>query len=322
MALLERARQSPHMQRATNAPRGGRVSTGVDGHRVRRHTNVRPTVDWLIREESGVDDIIDPRFFDPLRDMPVAEYKLRLWPYPPPRFPMVYTHARHFTAVWSIPVDQARALLPASPRIQPVRLTPDRAAFGVFAFDYRRSGLGAYRELGVAIPVIVDRDAPPLLPALVDAVAPGRYRGLGMFVLELPVDHDRACEGGIQLYGLPKVVGRADMSMREGHGHIRMVHERRLMAELDVQVKNRGFGKRMAMPLTTYSVLNGHLIETRYRNLSQGIVQPLGEARVTFGDHPKFARFQDLALSRRPLQVRMLHRMNWIVEEPKDLGAL
>src|SRR3954449_4403996 len=62
------------------------------------------------------------------------------------RFPLVATDASVLGAMFSIPLEQAWALLPATERLVPVRATPRRAAVSFFAWNVRRGGLGRYHQ--------------------------------------------------------------------------------------------------------------------------------------------------------------------------------
>ncbi len=146
-----------------------------------------------------------------------------------------------------------------------------------FGFDYRRGGLGRYLEVGVALPVVLDRPAPPLVPALVESLRPGRYPGFGMHAVELPVNRARACEAGIRLYGLPKVVGEASCEISERGGSVSLSYEDRKMADLSVALGGEvGEPKLLRLPFTTHTVLDGRIVETRYETIAEGHLRRRG----------------------------------------------
>ncbi|MGH8458179.1 MAG: acetoacetate decarboxylase family protein, partial [Nevskiales bacterium] len=190
----------------------------------RRRSDLKPTVsDLLSGETTGRDDLIDPQYFDQLRGHEVFDYSWDGWEHPVSLFPMIYSDVSMVAAAYTLPIGQAQTLLPATARLTPMRLTPWRAVILFFAFDYRRGGLGTYREFGAAIPVLLDAPrALPLIPALRDAWRPNSDPRLGMFAVELPVDQERACVAGIKLYGLPKLVGRSEFEMDGAGGRVSM----------------------------------------------------------------------------------------------------
>lgn len=284
---------------------------------------VAPSLEGLLAHETeGRDDVIDPRFFAALDGRAVTERTWPGWEGPPNLFPMIYSDASLLSATWTLPVDEAAALLPPTERLTPMRLTPGRAALVVFAFDYRRGGLGAYRELGVAVPVLLDaRRTPPLWPALRDRLKPGSHPRLGMYAVALPVDRPRACEAGIRLYGLPKLVGEAEFALNADGGRGAMTHDGRRMGDLSVRLAaNAPRAKRLDLAFRTLSVLDGRIVRTRYAVVAEGYRGRDGWADFTPGEHPGFAPFHGLALSERPIEVRRVPRLNWIIEEPEDAG--
>src|SRR4051794_16794711 len=193
------------------------VATAPQDTRTQVVPGAVPSLEWLLQEEPGEDDIIDPEFFDRLRDRPVVEFGVPGWRHPPVRFPMVCTRGRMLTATFTIPLDQARGLLPESDRIRPVRVRPGRALILVFATECQRGGLGSYRELGVALPVLLDCGiTPPLLPVLVGSVRPQTWKGFGLSPGQLAVDGDRALEAISNIGGMAKPAGGGQIGFHDG----------------------------------------------------------------------------------------------------------
>ena len=233
------------------------------------------------------------------------------------RFPLVATDASILSAVFSIPIEQAEALLPATERLVPVRATPRRAAVLFFAWDVRRGGLGRYRQIGVAIPVVLDAAKPPA-PA-----APGHWRdpSIGLYAVELPVDDDRVARIGAGLSGLPHVVGEADVSVGLRGGSAGFAFEGEQMARLDVRLGRWAHHRRIDLSFQAYSLLGGRIVRQRYDSIGDGYRGRRGDAELHFGEHRRAQRLARLDLSRRPLEVRALPRVNWIASPPEDVGA-
>lgn len=221
-------------------------------------------------------------------------------------------------ATFTLPASQARSLLPASRRLKPVQLLPGRALINFFGAEFRRSSLGPYLELGVAIPIVVDGPNPPLLPAILE----GRYPGFGAFIVELPVDQRKPCQTGINVCGYPKVVGEIDFEEREGMRTIHVSYEGEKMAAFSVGLE-RGPPRMFRRNVPTISVRDGELVRTEYPSVGMGYRRRIGgSAHLEFGSHPRFARFKGLALSQKPLEVSYLHRFNWFIRELVSLGRL
>jgi hypothetical protein len=268
------------------------------------------------------DDVVDPALLrQTLAAQPLTELRA-----PDPdgvgeqrvRFPLVATDASILGAMFSIPLEQAWALLPATERLVPVRATPKRAVASFFAWDVRRGGLGRYQEIGIAIPVVLDAAKVP------SAAPPGNWRdpALGMYAVELPVSSARVAEVGRALSGLPHAVGETDVSVTQLGGTAGFALEGEEMARLDVRLNRWARHGRIDLSFQAYSLLGGRIIRQRYVSVGCGYRGRRGEAELRFGEHRRAQRLARLELSRRPLEVRALSRVNWISSPPEDLGSI
>jgi hypothetical protein len=257
------------------------------------------------------DDVVDPNLLARARTREPVEHG-------PVSFPLTATNASLLGATYSIPLEQAWALLPATDRLVPVRVTPRRAAILFFAWCVRRSGLGPYHELGVAVPVALDAaKAPaPLPPAL------WRDPALGLYSVELPVDSERCADVGAGLFGLPHVVGDAAMEMGTHGGSARFSFEGREMAELSIRLSRWPRERRHDLSFQAYSLLEGRILRTRMSAVGDGYRGRRGSASLAFGDHRRAQRLARLSLSRRALELRVVPRVNWVSWGPEDLGSL
>jgi hypothetical protein len=267
------------------------------------------------------DDVVDPVLLretlgaQPLTELTVAdaagegEHVLR--------FPMVATDASILGAVFSIPLEQAEALLPATERLVPVRATPSRAAVSFFAWSVRRGSMGRYHEIGVAIPVTLD-------PERASGATPMNWRdpAIGLYAVELPVDSASVARIGISLSGLPHAVGTADVSVDARGGSASFRLDDQPMARLDVNLGRWARHRRLDLSFQAYSLLGGRIVRQRYVAVGDGYRGRRGEAELHFGEHRRAQRLARLELSRRPLEVRALPRVNWISAPPEDLGSV
>ncbi len=234
------------------------------------------------------------------------------------RFPLVATDASILGAVFSIPLEQAWALLPATERLVPVRATPRRAAASFFAWSVRRGGLGRYQQIGMAIPVVLDARKPP------SPAPPSNWRdpSIGLYAVELPVDDEHVARVGAALSGLPHVVGSADVSVDPRGGSAALAVDGQPMAELEVRLGRWARHRRLDLSFQAYSLLDGRIVRQRYVSVGDGYRGRRGDATLRFGEHRRAQRLARLDLSRRPLEVRALPRVNWISSPPEDLGAI
>jgi hypothetical protein len=78
----------------------------------------------------------------------------------------------------------------------------------------------------------------------------------------------------------------------------------------------------MDLSFQAYSLLGGRVVRQRYVAVGDGYRGRRGEAELHFGEHRRAQRLARLELSRRPLEVRALPRVNWISSPPEDLGSV
>lgn len=256
--------------------------------------------------EAMHDDVLDPELLERARALGQDAA----------RFPVVVTSGRMLGAMYSIPLEQAWALLPATERLVPVRTTPRRAAIAFMAWEVSRSDLGPYHELVVALPVLLDVAKPPV------PLHPARWRdpSLGIHVVEMPVDSERCLDHGTGLLGLPHVLGDLDVDLDQTGGRATFDYEGERMAELRVDLGRWPRERRHDLGVQAYSLLEGRIVRTRHSGVGVGYRGRRGSAALAFGEHRRAQRLARLSLSRRPLELRVLPRLNQVTWGPEDLG--
>lgn len=280
---------------------------------------VVPSLTTLLAQESeGRDNPIDPQFFDCLRRQPLVEINGPQWSGPPSRFPRVHTDVSMVAAAFAVPLAELRPLLPATQRLKPARITPWHGVLYVYACHHHRSGLGRYQELGVAVPVLLDR--PALLPSW-SLLRARQQPQIGLLPLELAMDRQRPCETGIRLHGLPGLVGHAEFALGSQTGLASLELGGQRLAGLEVSAPRSYPQRVMDLSQNLFGIVDGRIFRTPMAVLAEGYRGARGSAKVEFGDHPRFARFAALQLLPRPLETRVCSRQNWIVGTPEDLGA-
>lgn len=290
---------------------------------VRVIDGVTPSVTTLLAQEGeGRDNLIDPRFLDCLRTQPLVEFD---WPQragPPHRFPRLHTDVSMVAAAFAVPLPELRPLLPQTARLKPARLTPWHGVLYVYACHHHRSGLGRYQELGVAVPMLLDRArAVPGWSLLRELLAVRQHPALGLYTLELAMDRQRPCEAGIRLHGLPGLVGHAEFALGSQTGLAGLELGGQRLAGLEVNAPRSYPQRVMDLSHHLFGIVDGRILRTRVSVLAEGYRGARGSAKVEFGGHPHFSRFAALKLLPRPLETRVCSRQNWIVGSPEDCGA-
>ncbi len=200
-------------------------------------------------------------------------------------------------AAWAVPAAGLRALTPAPLRV--VELWPGWAPLAIGGFDYARTTVGAYGEVGVSWPVVPHR-APPLLPLLGES----RWPGMGWWVHHLPVTTEIAHRAGRSLWGYPKIVAGIDFDWDGAERTCRLHEEGREILRLSIDTRMSARPRRFA--LHTYSVLGEDLVRTCIDVDAVGRRRTVGgKAHLSLGEHPMGRELAALGLPRaRLIEVR------------------
>ena len=132
----------------------------------------------------------------------------------PVGLPIIYRDA---TAVYAffLASREAAAARIADRGLKPAIAWGRHAVVGVASYEYRDTTIGAYNEVGVAVPA-VPQSGQGTPKSLLDLLRAPTERQLGMVVLELPVTTTLAWAAGRELWGYPKFVTPIDFALKPG----------------------------------------------------------------------------------------------------------
>lgn len=166
-------------------------------------------------------------------------------------------------------------------------------------YEYRKTSVGSYNEVGLAIPVLKEGDRAPL-SGITDLYRNIEQRDLGFYVIDLPVTTPVANAAGRELWGYPKFVTKILFSLSNDrfHGKVLDPDTRGLIVSLDGKL---GFGKIMP-PLSpvTYSIHKKQLLRTMVNVIGDVKLSiPLGMKLTvsSSSDHVMAKHLRDLGLS-------------------------
>jgi hypothetical protein len=112
--------------------------------------------------------------------------------------PLFYRDIEIMSMTLMAPMEALRAALPSS-RLYPYRLTPWHGVVSITTYSYKDCDIGPYNEVGVSIPVTLDKPAPLFTGIL--RRPPAISKG---FITQLPVTTEIARKMGFDLAGYPK----------------------------------------------------------------------------------------------------------------------
>jgi hypothetical protein len=164
--------------------------------------------------------------------------------------PILYRDASWMGVFFAVDLRRAEALLSGT-GVEPWPFF-GRALAAVYAWDYRDSTVGAYKEVGLGVQARVSGKRPSLLGLAMDMLAQPEQ---GIWVASLPVTTDAACRAGVEVWGYPKYVTDIETHFDARGGRVRLGDE----LELSVP-RPTVFQKNL--PIATYTRTGETLLRT------------------------------------------------------------
>jgi hypothetical protein len=157
----------------------------------------------LLPERRGARFLRGERFFDvPRTTRSTSEGAVAL--------PILYHEVANVVALFHVSRDGAEGLLEGT-GLAP-QLAPDGRALAALSFyEYRRTSIGPYNEVGTTL-LVRPQGARPSRLGIAEMFAPPRWRKGGAYVVDLPVTTAAASAAGREIWGYPKFI--TDISFR------------------------------------------------------------------------------------------------------------
>jgi hypothetical protein len=180
--------------------------------------------------------------------------------------------------VYTLPAARANAVLAArGAPAHAMKVDRELAAVVVFGVRYRVSDLGSFEEMGLALLAAPDSDP----------------WAIGLYLLAHPVTGSFSREAGHVIWGYPKTVETIDCAWEEHAVTWTLRRRAGGPAIVAVTFPRGGRGASVAVPLPTYTLLDGKLHRTvftrtglgeRIRTGGEGVALTLGEAAADPAD--------------------------------------
>jgi hypothetical protein len=221
----------------------------------------------------------------------------------PVDLPILYYDASNVVALFRASRAGAEALLEGT-GLRPQLGRDGQAMVALSFYEYRRTSVGVYNEVGTAI-LALPRDARQSPLGVAEMLAPARWRTSGAFVVDLPVTTALANAAGREIWGYPKFV--TDISFRlSGRDVESVVYEPG--SEASAQTRRRRIvalsgrmGPGLPAPppgVTTYSVLQRTLMKTLIDVRGRVTMRAPGSVGLEIGQsaHPMARNLRTLGL--------------------------
>lgn len=223
--------------------------------------------------------------------------------------PILYYDTSNVLAFFHAPADAAAVLLDGT-GLKPAFKLLGRTVVGLSFYEYRHTSVGAYNEVGLAIPAVdaAQRRGPAML---IEPLRPLASRRLGFFVVDLPVTTAIADAAGRELWGYPKFVTGIDFGYAGRHVAMRVADPASATDILRLEGRPSPGLPAPPMSLVTYSMLDGRRVRTTVNVRGRLRVGLGGSVRLAVGDsrHPMAEHLRRLGLDgKRPFLVAGTHR--------------
>lgn len=202
------------------------------------------------------------------------------------------------TVLWDVDATAAQALLPAD--FEVAETAPGRANLAIALVDYRDNDLGSYLEIGLIL-----------------FVRPRAGGEEGNFIVHLPVDQEFTCEAGQRIWGFPKTVESIERVDGDGSTTWTLQMDGELVLRLTMP--RGGSDEAPAMPMTSYTVLDGAPRATAFSQWGKGSQLVIGGEGVTLelGSHPIAKELESLGLPAEPQLSTWTEQMQATFETPR-----
>lgn len=225
------------------------------------------------------------------------------------RLPILYYDTSNVLAFFRAPTEAAAELL-AGTGLKPAYNFFGSTIVGLSFYEYRETSVGAYNEVGLAIPVLDAKQRRGPI-TLFDPYRSVERRKTGFYVVDLPVTTKIANAAGRELWGYPKFVTGIDFLYADRHVAMRVADP-----ESDTDILRLEGRMSHALPapplsLVTYSILDDRRIRTTVQVRGAVRVGLGGSVRLSLGGshHPMARHLAALRLNgRKPMLIAGTHR--------------
>jgi len=199
----------------------------------------------------------------------------------PLELPIVYEDASNAIALFDGDLAACRKVLEGT-GLEPAIVRGGRAQVAMSFYEYRRTSIGPYNEVATAIFAKRPGDRGGLY-GLAEFLRDPRRRGVGAWVVDLPVTTETANVAGRELWGYPKFVTGIDFALA-GRSVKGAVHDPAGGPPLCTLAGTMGPSMPIpALSLLTYTQLRGTLLRTPVDVRAPTRVHLRGDVRLHVG---------------------------------------
>jgi len=234
--------------------------------------------------------------------------------------PILYFDTTNLIAFFLCEQKRVRQILSGT-GYQPALNIGNKSVIGISLYEYRKTSVGVYNEVGLAVPVIREQDKAPL-SKLVDLFSDLEKRKVGFYVVDLPVTTKEANAAGREIWGYPKFITEIPFSLkgRNFTCTVKNPDSDGVIMTLSGQI---GLGVTTPpMDIVTYTKLDGRDIRTTVNVRGKVKLSLAGSLQLSVGDspHPMAEHMRLLGLNgKKPIAVQYTDKFQSRLNEGRKL---
>jgi len=234
---------------------------------------------------------------------------------PARKVPIFYYDSTSFAVIFTASTERVRNYLP-HPDMHPIELYPGRCLVAFTASEFRKTDIDPYNEFSIAIMITFRKRQIPGATLALQMI----HRRFTSYVWHLPVTTERACLGGVELFGYPKFI--ADVSFEKQNDsiacHLSAENQKILILKGKVLRTHKGKVTRYV----TYSVKDGiPLVTNTYMNpVEYAETRSSKVAELDIGSgHPICDELKGIQMSTKPLEYHYAPKTQFILFFPRNI---
>ncbi len=183
--------------------------------------------------------------------------------------------------------------------LMPANFFGGKILVGIAFFEYRKTDIGSYNEVGLAIGVVPIHNKTPMFTSL-DFLTKAKNRRVGFYIVDLPVTTESASIAGRELWGYPKFITKITMDFNESEFSSSVLSPKSKNAILTFKTPLKKGMTTNAFDLVLYSNHHDSILKTIVTVKSKVQTFFGSKAKLTLEDtnHPMAKNIQDFEIDR------------------------
>jgi hypothetical protein len=221
----------------------------------------------------------------------IKQSKVQLGPYHI-NSPAFYRDGTSLSVYLLAPLNKVRSIFPSN-RMHPFRVTPWHSVVMISAFEYRDTDIGAYNEVSIGIPFVLDRVSPVFTGVLRKTPEVPM-----VYIHHLPVTTEIARLSGIEVANFPKFLAEISFDSESQWISCKVDAEGKNILTLSGRKIKLRPSLRQRVYLITHQQNRLLRLEFNLSDCEAGFSKSQSDVRLELGNHPVGLELRELNLGR------------------------